>query len=90
MRLWRQQVAVARPLYSDRVVRFGVKGMADLSGILNDGRRLEIEVKALHGKQSDEQRAFQRMIEKFGGVYILARSADEALMLLRSMGYCRG
>ena len=53
-------------------------GAGDLSGILADGRRLEIEVKA-QTKQSEDQKAWQAMIERFGGVYILARSAEEAI-----------
>lgn len=28
------------------------------------------------------------MIEAFGGVYLLVRSADDALLQLRSLGYC--
>ena len=65
-----------------RVIRFGVEGAADLSGILAGGRRLEVEVKSERGRQSDEQHAYQAMIERFGGVYILARSADEAEEML--------
>ena len=63
--------------------------MADLSGILADGRRLEIEVKALYGHQSEEQARYQAMIERFQGIYILARSADDALAQLQARGYCK-
>jgi hypothetical protein len=65
----------------------GVKGQADLTGILPDGRRLEIEVKRHDGKQSPEQQAYQRMIEKFNGVYILARSVEDVTAKLTSLGY---
>ena len=51
-----------------RIVRFGLPGQADLTGILTGGLRLEIEVKGPEGRQTEEQRAFQRMIERFGGV----------------------
>lgn len=89
VRLWRQQVATATPIYSTRVVKFGVRGMADLSGILSpSGKRLELEVKNEIGQQSEHQRAWQAMIESMGGVYILARSAEDALEQLRKRGYC--
>jgi hypothetical protein len=54
-------------------------GAGDLSGILADGRRLEIEVKSAKGEQGEAQVRWQAMIEKFGGVYILARSVAEAM-----------
>jgi hypothetical protein len=58
-------------------VRFGIPGQADLTGLLPGGVRLEVEVKGAAGRQTEEQRAFQRMIERFGGVYVLARSVDD-------------
>lgn len=76
MRLWRQNTGVAR-MGPDRVVRFGVPGQADLTGILPGGRRLEIEVKSPTGQQTPEQRNYQRMVERFGGVYVLARSVED-------------
>ena len=75
MRLWRANVGAAR--FGRHVVRFGIPGQADLTGILPGGIRLEIEVKGPHGRQSREQQAFQRMIGRFGGVYVLARSVDD-------------
>ena len=65
-----------------RPVRFGVNGAGDISGLLVDGRRLEIEVKTETGKQSDEQKNFEAMIRRFGGVYLLVRSAEEALRMV--------
>lgn len=79
LRLWRQNGGVATSEDGSRWVRFGIPGCADLSGVLADGRRLEIEVKRPGGQLSDQQRAFQAMIERFNGVYIVARSVDEAL-----------
>lgn len=81
MRLWRANVGVARiggpRSAGGRIVRFGIPGQADLTGILPGGVRLEIEVKGPTGRQSEDQRNFQRMIERFGGVYVLARSVDD-------------
>ena len=72
--------ALAGPALSaaQRVVRYGVEGGGDLSGILADGRRLEIEVKSAKGEQSEQQERFGEMIGRFHGVYLVVRDADEA------------
>jgi hypothetical protein len=85
MRLWRANVLAAR--MGDRFVRAGVAGQADLTGILPDGRRVEIEVKSERGRQTKDQRNFQRMIERFGGVYVLARSVEDVAHALKLAGY---
>ncbi len=84
IRLWRANAGVAR--IGARVIRFGIPGQADLTGILPDGRRLEIEVKSPTGRQTPEQRAFQNMIEKFHGIYILARSTNDVRQRLTAIG----
>ncbi|RMG17749.1 MAG: hypothetical protein D6729_08280 [Deltaproteobacteria bacterium] len=56
MRLWRANVGAAR--FGRHVVKFGIPGQADLTGILPGGIRLEIEVKGPTGRQSPQQRAF--------------------------------
>ncbi len=71
----------------DRFISFGLKGAADISGIIVGGVRLEIEIKSGEAKQSVEQKNFQKMIEKFGGIYILARSKDDAVNQLQEI--CR-
>ena len=81
LRIWRANTGVAQ--IDKRFIRFGVPGQADLTGILPDGRRLEIEAKSPTGRQSDDQKNFQRMIEKFDGVYVLARSVDDVWNALR-------
>jgi len=75
LRLWRANTGVAR--IGRRVVRFGVPGQADLTGILPGGVRLEVEVKSEDGRQSPEQKCYQAMIERLGGVYVLARSVED-------------
>lgn len=77
LRIWRSNAGAARTR-TGALVRFGVPGQADLSGIIAPhGRRLEIEVKSATGRQSDQQRKFQEMIESMGGIYILARSLED-------------
>ena len=85
MRLWRANVLAAR--MGNRFVRAGVPGQADLTGILPDGRRLEAETKSATGRQTEDQRNFQRMIERFGGVYVLARSVEDVRRRLLEEGY---
>lgn len=80
LRIWRNNSGVAVNQATNQGVRFGVKGQADLSGLLQGGRRLEIEVKSATGRQTPEQKDFQAMIERFGGVYILARTVEDALL----------
>ena len=55
-------------------VSFGYPGAGDITGILPDGRRLEVECKSLTGKQSEKQKKFQAKIKSNGGVYLLVRS----------------
>ena len=63
VRIWRQNSGSAQ--IGNRYVHFGVKGCADISGlVMPHGRRLEIEVKSPTGRQRREQVNFQRMIEK--------------------------
>ena len=87
IRIWRANTGVA--VGGDgRVVRFGLLGQADISGIISPhGRRLEIEVKTPTGRQSKPQRAFQATIESLGGLYILARSLDDVHAAFEREGY---
>ena len=82
LRIWRQNTGVAK--FGGRVVRFGVPGQADLTGMLPGGRRLEIEAKSATGRQTKDQKRFQAMIEKFGGLYVLARSVEDVWAALKA------
>jgi len=75
IRLWRNNTGATR--IGDRVISYGLKGSADISGIRDGGQRIEIECKSATGKQSPEQIAFGAMITKLGGLYVLARSVDD-------------
>lgn len=84
VRVWKSQTGVFRDLEDDdRIIRTGVKGGADISGILRIrsgyGIRLEIEVKTGSGRQTPDQKNFQRMIESLGGFYVVARSVQDAV-----------
>jgi len=77
VRIWRNNTGAARAV-GGRVIRFGLLGQGDLSGlVMPTGRRLEIECKSPDGRQRPEQKRFQAMIERFGGLYVLARSVED-------------
>ncbi len=83
-KVWRNNSG-ALPDARGRAIRFGLAGSADILGLLRpSGRFLAIEVKAQNGRQSEAQRNFQRMITESGGVYILARSVQDALNAISS------
>ncbi len=69
------------------ILKYGLKGSADISGILIIGTRLEIEVKTGNAKQSPQQLKFQAMIEKYNGIYLVVRSRDDAFNQLQEV--CR-
>lgn len=84
LRIWRNNTGAFGT--EDRFVRFGLEGSADFLGILGpSGRFLAIECKSPSGRQTDQQKAFQAMVERFGGVYILARSTDDVEAALREV-----
>ena len=76
IRLWKQATGAARTK-TGAVLKFGIKGQADISGITDTGQRIEIECKTGKGRLSKEQKRWRAMIEKFGGVYVLARSVED-------------
>lgn len=88
LRIWRQNTGGA--LLKDRFVQFGTPGQGDISGLLlPHGRRLEIECKTERGRQTAEQVSFQAMIERFGGLYVLARSVEDVDAALAAVGVRR-
>ena len=80
--LWRNNVLKAMVQGRNgkpRMMQAGMEGQADLSGIMPDGRRLEVETKTPRDKMSDKQIAFRRMIMSRGGVYIIARDLETCM-----------
>lgn len=53
------------------------KGVADIVGILPDGKLLAIEVKSQKGRLSPEQKIFLSEITSRGGVAFVARSVED-------------
>ena len=62
--------------------KYDRNGIADILGILNDGRFLAIEVKTRSGRVSEEQQAFLEDITRRGGVGFVARSVEDVKLFL--------
>lgn len=90
IRCWRQSNHAVPMLRGGSIVYrrdpYRLRGIADISGILNDGRRLEVEVKDEGKYQSKEQKEFEALITENNGIYILARSIDDAEKALINKG----
>jgi hypothetical protein len=79
---WRvNNVPVSMMRGGQRVFRSfgGVKGVADIIGILPGGRLLAIEVKSEKGKPSPDQLAFGKAINGAGGLWFVARSIEDVI-----------
>lgn len=65
-----------------RRVGIGNPGGADLIGLWRHptgiAQFVALEIKTPVGRQSDEQKRFQQLVESKGGVYALLRSVDDA------------
>jgi len=58
-------------------------GVADTCIMLPRGKTLWLELKDIHGRQSDEQRGFQARCMRLHHVYRVARTFEEAVGILR-------
>lgn len=88
LRLWRVNVGIGKTP-GGQMIRFGIPGMADLTGIVACGRRLEVEVKGPDGRLTPEQRAWERCISAMGGLHTVTRSVDELQQFLdRHLAAC--
>lgn len=56
-------------------LRYGYPGSPDIIAVVK-GTYIGIEVKDIKGKLSPSQIAFQKELEKAGGIYIVARDID--------------
>jgi hypothetical protein len=88
-----------------RMIRYGVKGMADVLAFVNirtlpnvpailratdfTTQVIWIEAKAKGGKQSPDQSIFQQVVEADGHWYVVVRSYEELEAYLKSKGVIR-
>jgi hypothetical protein len=80
---WRNNTGALRNK-TGRLIRYGLVGSPDILACYR-GRFLGIEVKTSSGDQSDDQINFQRALERAGGVYVVCRSADEAVSAIEAI-----
>lgn len=81
VRLWRINT-VGATSHSGRVIRSAPVGHPDIAGLLYPGRGVFFEVKSQTGLISKEQAAFGVMLKRFGAIYAVCRSVDDALRAL--------
>lgn len=80
--VWRQHVGkVMSP--SGHVTTIGVEGQADLGGVLCTGRALQIEVKSETGRLREGQERWGAAMRRMNALWLVARSADEAVRAVR-------
>ena len=78
---WRNNTGAVKQ--SSRFIRFGVKGSADIIGILPpEGKFLAIECKGKRGKPTEEQLAFIEQIKTNGGVAGVCWTLEDVERLL--------
>lgn len=77
-KLWRVENERRRNRYEQMIAKSTglVAGVADLN-MLHGGQFYAIELKSPEGRQTVEQRAWQRRIEAEGGVYVIVRSLEQ-------------
>jgi len=76
---WRNNTG-AIPTPRGGFIRFGEDGSGDIMGILGpNGRHIEIECKRVGGKQTENQVARQKEVERMGGVYLLVYGVQDLI-----------
>ena len=82
---WRSNVGAARNP-AGRLVRFGVKGMPDIAGVLPGGHALFLEVKRRHGRMSPEQDRMQTRLMEAGALVSVVHGIAEVRAILKAYG----
>ena len=89
LKIWKNATGTGKSHDGKRFIRYGLKGSADIIGIMEpNGKFIAIEVKTGNAKQSKQQKIFEQMVTKSGGIYIVARSVQcvsEALHIAQNM-----
>ncbi len=68
------------------VIQTGLKGLADMSVMLNDGRILFVEYKSLKGGQSQDQKDFEKECNKRDIPYIVISDVNDLREILEIYG----
>jgi hypothetical protein len=83
-RVWPFKTGLFKLFHSDQVIFIGLKGAADITGIIIGkksglGIRIEFEIKTGDAVQEEQQEKFESMINSLGGAYRVIRSLEDAL-----------
>lgn len=71
---------------SERRVRYGlVEGSSDYIGIYRGGWWVGVEFKTAVGRQSPEQKTWEALVRRQGGIYRIVRCALDAQELLQNL-----
>lgn len=83
--VWRNNIGLAW-MRNGTPVKFGVGGPggADYIGTYR-GRFIAVELKTPVGRQSKEQRQYQQLVERKGGIYRILRSVEDARAFLAEL-----
>lgn len=81
---WRQNTGATKTVYKGKVsfTRFGVPGACDITGIMPDGRRLEIECKVGKNKPTKKQLQYMKTIQDNGGVVGVVWDLDDLALII--------
>ena len=85
--VWKNNTGMAK--MGRRFVRFGLPGSGDLIGLTTDGTFISIEVKIPPDTQNEDQVAFEQMVCRLGGYYIIAHSVMDVIAFLDMRTYTR-
>lgn len=70
-RIWQNPTGTALSMDLKRVIKYGFVGSADITGIMPDGIRVEIEIKVGRDKQRESQKIFENVIRQCNGIYFI-------------------
>ena len=95
--VWRNQVGMFRAIDDpNRKITIGTPGMADIIGVVpvtitadmvgkTVGVAVGWEIKTETGQQSHKQKLWQAALERCNGIYLIARSPEQAIQQLESL-----
>lgn len=83
---WRQNTAAGKIVYPggrcSQFMKFGFPGCPDILGFLTNGRFLAVECKRVGEKPTLEQQSFLDLVNRHGGLGLVAFSADDVAQAL--------
>jgi len=82
-RIWKNNTGTA--YREGHMIRYGLKGSADIFGIARGGRFIALEIKTGTGKQTKDQLSFEKMITSFGGLYNVVRTLDDVADVIQKI-----